>query len=315
MKNILPFVCPHAWPQAQSWVAALQTAMPEEQIILLDELSSTEREACEVAIVANPDPNDLRKLPHLKWVHSVWAGVERLMADLKDNNQLKVVRLIDPQLADTMAEAVLAWTLYLHRDMPRYAKQQREKHWLEHEYTPAEEKTVSILGLGALGLAAATRLNMAGFNLCGWSRTPKSIANVQCYHGDTGLLEMLAKTDYLICLLPLTPQTNNLINQDVFFALKKGASLINFGRGPIVDDHALQQALENGHLAHAVLDVFKQEPLHTDSWHWIHPNVTVLPHISAPTNRKTASKIVAQNIQQYRFDGTIPECVDRIIGY
>ncbi|WP_111895319.1 2-hydroxyacid dehydrogenase [Acinetobacter sp. MB5] len=315
MKNVLPFVCPHSWPQAQSWIAALQAAMPKEQVVLLDELDIAEREACEVAIVANPDPNDLKLLPNLKWVHSVWAGVERLMADLQSNHQLKVVRLVDPQLAATMAEAVLAWTLYLHRDMPLYAKQQREKHWLEHEYIPAEEKMVSILGLGELGLAAASKLSGAGFKVCGWSRTAKSIPDIQCYHGDNGLLDMLAKTDFLVCLLPLTPQTKNLINKNVFSALKKHASFINFGRGPIVDDHALQQSLESGCLAHAVLDVFNQEPLTQDSWHWTHQNITVLPHISAPTNRKTASAIVAHNIDEYRVNGTIPKFVDRVTGY
>lgn len=315
MKNILPFVCPHAWSQAQLWVSALQAAMPEEHIVLLNELNIKERTACEVAIVANPDPNDLKQLPNLKWVHSVWAGVERLMADLDHNPQLKVVRLIDPQLAATMAEAVVAWTLYLHRDMPLYAKQQRNKQWLEHEYTPAEEKTVSILGLGELGLAAAMKLKAVGFKVCGWSRSQKSIDNIQCYYGDNGLLEMLAKTDFLICLLPLTPQTKNLINHNFFSMLKKQASLINFGRGAIIDDDALKQTLDFEHLAHAVLDVFHQEPLSQDSWHWTHQNITVLPHISAPTNRKTASAIVAKNIQQYRINGTIPKYVDRKTGY
>lgn len=315
MKNVIPFICPRSWPQTQTWVAALQEAIPEEHIVLLDELDMAAREACDVAIVANPDPEDLKMLPHLKWVHSVWAGVERLMADLPGSNELKVVRLIDPQLAGTMAEAVLAWTLYLHRDMPRYARQQQAKQWLEHEYTRAEEKTVAILGLGTLGLAAATRLNAAGFEVCGWSRTPKSVPDIKCYNGDQGLFDMLAQTDILVCLLPLTPQTKNLVNKNVFRSLKKHASFINFGRGPIVDDAALREALDDGHLAHAVLDVFHHEPLPSDSWHWTHQNVTVLPHISAPTNRKTASAIVAENIRQYRANGSILKFVNRETGY
>lgn len=316
MKKVLPFVCPRSWPQAQQWISALQAAMPEEQVVLLDELDLIARETCDVAIVANPDPNDLKMLPNLKWVHSVWAGVERLMTDLQDHQQLNVVRLVDPQLAATMAEAVLAWSLYLHRDMPLYVRQQREKQWLEHEYIRAEEKVVSILGLGTLGLAAASRLQAAGFNVCGWSRTAKSVPNIQCYHGDNGLKDMLQQTDYLVCLLPLTPQTQNLVNEQVFKSLKKQASFINFGRGRIVDDHALRQALDQGYLSHAVLDVFHSEPLSSDSWHWTHQNVTVLPHISAPTNRETASAIVAENIRKYRADGRCtPKFVDRVTGY
>lgn len=315
MKKILPFICPHSWPQAQKWILALQEAMPEEHVILFDELDPKDYSMCDVAIVANPDPKDLKKLANLKWVHSVWAGVEKLVEDFKAHNSVQIVRLVDAQLSRTMSEAVLAWTLYLHRDMHYYAQQQIQKIWSPNEYTPAEEKTVTLLGLGELGSDAAMRLASCGFNVCGWSRTSKNVPHIDCYSGHDGLEKVLAKTDIMICMLPLTPQTKGLIDTIFFASLRKNSSFINFSRGSIVNDLALRDALDSGHLKHAVLDVFNKEPLSTDSWHWSHPNVTVLPHISAPTNRLTASAIVAENVKKYRKDLTIPKSVDLKKGY
>lgn len=288
--------------------------MPDEHVVSLEELDNAARAACDIAIVANPQPDDLRILPNLKWVHSVWAGVERLVADFA-HSELKIVRLIDSQLAETMSEAVLAWTMYLRRDMPRYAKQQAARQWLAHDYVRAEDKTVSVLGLGALGAAATAKLYAAGFKVCGWSRTRKALPNVECYAGNDELLSVLARTDILVCLLPLTPQTKGIVDANAIGALREHASLINFARGPIVEDATLHTALDKGLLAHAVLDVFNEEPLDQNAWQGTHPSVTVLPHISAPTDRRTASAIVATNIRQYRTTGILPTTVDRETGY
>lgn len=311
---MLPFVAPPGAHAQAEWLDALQAAMPGETVVPLAEMDEAARQACTVAIVANPRPEDLRLLPNLQWVHSVWAGVERMLADLKDID-LKVVRLVDPQLATTMAEAVLAWTLYLHRDMPRYASLQRERQWQPLDYVRPQDKTVSLLGLGALGEAAAQRLLAAGFKVQGWSRTLRSLDGVSCFAGEEGLAQMLAGTDILVCLLPLTPETRGLLNETTLGQLKRSAALINFARGAVVDDEALRRALDAGTVAHAVLDVFSIEPLPPESWHWTHSAVTVLPHISAPTDRQTASRIVAGNIAAYRRDGTIPAWVDRGRGY
>ncbi len=313
-QSMLPFVCAPGYPQAQAWIAALQQAMPAERVVALDTLDAAQRAACEVAIVANPQPAELRTLPHLRWVHSVWAGVERLVGDLGGSG-LPIVRLVDPQLADTMAEAVLAWTLYLHRGMPRYARQQAARQWLAHDGVHARDRTVSLLGLGALGEAAAQRLLGAGFQVRGWSRTRKQLPGVHCHAGGDELQAMLARTDILVCLLPLTPQTQGIVGAQALAGLPAGASLINFARGPIVDDAALRAALDSGHLEHAVLDVFAQEPLPESAWQWTHPAVTVLPHISAPTDRATASAIVAGNIRRWRATGQMPQAVDMARGY
>ncbi len=314
MPHLLPFIGSTSPAETQRWIHALQAAMPQERVVPLSALDAAARESCEVAVVANPHPEDLRTLPRLKWVHSVWAGVERLIAGLQDLD-IRIVRLVDPQLAATMAEAVLAWTLYLHRDMPRYARQQAARQWIEQDYLRPERKTVSILGLGALGIASAASLRQAGFQVCGWSRTPKELPGVTAFTGEAGLHAMLARTNILVCLLPLTPHTRGLIDAQALRALPPRASLINFGRGAIVDALALREALDAGHLAHAVLDVFEREPLPQDAWEWSHPAVTVLPHISGPTDYDTASAIVAGNVLAYRAEGILPQAVDRQRGY
>jgi glyoxylate/hydroxypyruvate reductase A len=314
ISPVIPFVCNRGDANTEVWVAALQRAIPEARIVSFDALTAEEKTQCTVAIVANPSAAELLQLTGLRWVHSVWAGVEGLVHALS-NTPITIVRLVDSALADTMAEAVLAWTLYLHRDMPAYAQQQRERRWQQHPYVRPQDRTVSLLGLGVLGEAAAKRLSSAGFRLCGWSRTRKSLQDVECFAGEDGLQAMSAQTDVLVCLLPLTPQTHGLVDAQRLRWLRRGASLINFARGRIVNDDDLRTALDEGQVAHAVLDVFDIEPLPADRWQWTHPRVTVLPHCSAPTNRETASRIVAERIRAYLASGVIPPGVDPGKGY
>ncbi|MBB5393296.1 MULTISPECIES: glyoxylate/hydroxypyruvate reductase A [unclassified Herbaspirillum] len=310
----IPFVSQGDVAAVQAWLKALRAAMPGECVVEMGELNAAQRAQCKLAVVANPDPAELKRLPQLEWVHSVWAGVERLVEDLGDSS-LQLTRLVDPRLAATMAEAVLAWTLYLHRDMPLYAQRQRSRLWQAEQYVLPEQRTVGILGLGALGEAAAEALLQARFKVCGWSRKRRELAGVRTFSGEPGLAEMLAMSDILVCLLPLTGDTRGLLNAQRLALLPPQAQLINFARGPIVDDQALRAALDARALRHAVLDVFATEPLPVDSWHWDHPDVTVLPHCSAPTNRETASAIVAGNVRHYRQTGEIPANVDMRRGY
>lgn len=319
MNLDIPFLCAPHYAFGRQWLEALNDQFAAThsrvRIVSIDAMSEAERLQCKVAIVANPNPTDLNRLPALVWVHSVWAGVERLLAEVA-NPQIGIVRLVDPQLADTMAEAVLAWTLYLHRDMPYYAGRQQKKDWAPLDYRPASQKHVGILGLGELGMSAAQRLQQAGFNVSGWSRTSKPAPpGIATLSGQDGLLRLLGQSDIVVCLLPLTQQTNGLLNLERLSVMRADAGLINFARGPLIDDDALHDALNRGAIRHVVLDVFEREPLGEDAWQWIHPRVTVLPHISAPTNRRSASEIVARNIQRYLTDGTIPSCVDRKSGY
>lgn len=314
MNTTIPFVARTDEDDRDAWLEALGSAMPACRIRPFSELSAEERGAASVAIVADPDPADLALLPELEWIHSLWAGVERIVAELPVDGP-KIVRLEDPQMAKTMAEAVLAWTLYLHRDMPRYRRQQDARVWKMHDLPLPSHRTVGILGLGNLGRVAAGRLLEQDFSVCGWSRSGTMMDGVETFSGSDGLGHVLAKSDIIVVLMPLTPETSGLLDAGRLSAMKHGASLINFARGPIVDSDALLEQLDRGHLDHAVLDVFDREPLPQDSPFWTHPAVTVLPHISGPTNRTTASAIVADNIAAYLETGRIPDSVDRARGY
>lgn len=314
MHRIIPFVSRGSQAEVAVWLEALRNAMSGFGIDELDTLSQSARIEAEVAIVADPAPADLERLPNLRWVQSLWAGVERIVAELPES-EMKIVRLEDPQMARTMAEAVLAWTLYLHRDMPRYRQQQMNGIWQDHPVRLPSERTIGLLGLGQLGRAAATKLLEQNFTVCGWSRTPSKIEGVTAHSGPVGLKAVLSNSDIIVILMPLTAQTRSLINADALSTMKKGACLINFARGAIIDDAALLSALDNGHLDHVVLDVFDQEPLARSSPYWSHPSVTVLPHVSAPTTRSTASAIAAANIARFYQTGDIPNAVDRSRGY
>lgn len=311
---MIPFISRASLSEQNTWITHLSAAMPDEVIVPFDDLTAEQKLQCDVAIVANPDPNDLLALPSLKWVHSVWAGVERMMNELS-SPPFSIVRLVDANLANTMSEAVLAWTLYLHRDMPIYAKQQIKQSWLQQPMVLAQERRIGVLGLGELGRVSAQRLVANGFSVAGWSRHSKQIEDIECFHGEDGLALLLKQTDILVCLLPLTAETKGLLGQQNLSFLPVGASLINFARGPIIDDDALLRKLESGEVSHAVLDVFAQEPLPESHPYWGHDSVTVLPHISAPTHPISASEIVANNIKQYRLTGTIPPAVDPVRGY
>jgi len=313
-QKVIPFVGQIPQHELEDWISLLSEKLPAETIRPYADLTAEEKKVAEIAIVANPDPEEVAELTSLKWVHSVWAGVEKLLSELGDR-PFEIVRLVDPELARTMADAVLSWTLYLHRNMPGYAALQKQKKWAELPYIKASEKTVGILGLGNLGIEAAHVLNSFGFNVAGWSRSPKDVKDVRCFAGEDGLKEIFKKSDILISLLPLTPQTRGLLSSDFFSLCKNGSGFINFGRGAVVNSKALLAALDNGHVAHAVLDVFEAEPLPQNDPFWTHDKVTVLPHISAPTDMGTASAIVASNLHTFRKTGALPPTVDKKRGY
>ncbi|MEY3435252.1 MAG: hypothetical protein RLZZ195_744, partial [Pseudomonadota bacterium] len=296
------------------WLKILKKKLPKERIVKFSNLKKSDYKKIDVAIVANPNPTEVKKLVNLKWIQSVWVGVEKLVESFK-SEKVKIVRLVDPEMNRTMSEAVLSWVLYLHRDMHFYQVQQNKRVWKEADYIKPSKKIVSIIGLGELGSASAAKLIENGFNVCGWSRGKKNIKKVKSFTGELGLKNMLKQTDILVCLIPLTRKTKYLLNYKTLSYLKKGASIINFARGAIINAKDLVKHLNSGRIKHAVLDVFEQEPLPKTSILWKHKNVTVLPHISAHTDMDTASSIVSKNIKMYRLKNRIPKSVDMVRGY
>jgi glyoxylate/hydroxypyruvate reductase len=314
MKSIVPFISMLPKADIDQWLKILKKKLPKERIVKFSNLKKSDYKKIDVAIVANPNPNEVKKLVNLKWIQSVWVGVEKLVESFK-GEKVKIVRLVDPEMNRTMSEAVLSWVLYLHRDMHFYQVQQNKRVWKEADYIKPSKKIVSIIGLGELGSASAAKLIENGFNVCGWSRGKKNIKKVKSFTGELGLKNMLKQTDILVCLIPLTRKTKYLLNYKTLSYLKKGASIINFARGAIINAKDLVKHLNSGRIKHAVLDVFEQEPLPKTSILWKHKNVTVLPHISAHTDMDTASSIVCKNIKMYRLKNRIPKSVNMVRGY
>lgn len=314
MNKIIPFISDSDDQSKALWQDYLQKEMSEYQIVLFENLSPYQIQNAEVAIVANPKPADMALMPNLVWVQSLWAGVEKLLQDIPDAS-FDIVRMVDPKMAETMALSVLAWTLYLHKNMPVYQQQQIQKYWKQHIEMPPEEKNVAVLGLGNLGLFSVLKLQENGFNVLGWARSKKEIQGVTTYYGDEGLNQILKAADIVICLLPLTPETNNLLNKKKLDLLRPTSALINFARAKIIDYQYLLEKIEKSELSHAVLDVFETEPLGGDSILWDNPNITILPHISGPTNMKSASKIALKNIDEYYKKKGAPAFVDKSNGY
>jgi glyoxylate/hydroxypyruvate reductase A len=314
MNQYCPFIHQLSTEEERKWLDKLNDKLTNISVVNANELSNAEKKMCKVAIVANPNPMDLSEYPQLVWIQSLWAGVERLVAEL-EKPSFAIARLVDPMLATTMSEAVLAWTLYLHRDMPKYLAQQKLAIWQSLDYKSANERHIGILGLGELGKCSAQALVKNGFMVSGWSNTQKNIESVDCHSTQKGLEKLIAQVDIIVCLLPLTTDTRELINRELLAKMKQGTSIINFARGPIVNHNDLIEKLNTRHIEHAVLDVFEQEPLNKNNELWLHPNVTVLPHISAPTHIESASNIVAQRIDEFVFSGELPECIDMKKGY
>jgi len=329
-NTIIAFISQLPISEQEAWITQLSQQLPNEHIILSKRLTKEQQEQCVIAIVANPDPQEVIRFKHLIWCQSLWAGVDALVtafSPLIDNNvfnhkvdrtagiHFKLSRLIDERLAQTMSEAVLTWTLFLHRSMHQYQQQQNKALWRPITYKLASECTVGILGLGALGQTSALRLKANGFNVLGWSRNAKAIKGVFCLSGAQGLKELAQRSNIIVCLLPLTAQTQYLIDREFLKELPAQACIINFARGGIINNNDLLNFLTKSSFSHAVLDVFEQEPLAIESELWQHQQITVLPHISAPTNMFTASSIVANNINHYRATGQLPVCIDLAQGY
>jgi len=214
-----------------------------------------------------------------------------------------------------MGQAALTWSLYLYRNIPEYAQQQRNKVWQPLPYEPIANTRVSVLGAGELGVVACKALTRQGFSVNCWSRSEKKIAGVKHFSGEQALISMLAQTDILLCLLPLTEQTRGLLNKQMLSHLPVGGKFINFARGPIVNHPDLIELLDTGHINFAVLDVFEREPLPVDDVLWQHPKIAILPHISATTSLQSAAQVVAANIEHYRATGNLPVSVDFTRGY
>jgi glyoxylate/hydroxypyruvate reductase A len=261
-----------------------------------------------------PPDNIMAQFPNLELLISVGAGVDQFDFS-KLPPELPIVRMVEPGIVDGMVEYVSMAVLALHRDLVPYIAQQREQVWKQIRVWPASTRRVGVLGLGMLGEAACRKLGGFGFQLAGWSRSQRMIDGVTCFAGVEELPDFLARSDILVCLLPLTGETRGMLGADLFARLPRGAKLVNSGRGGHLDQDALLAALDSGQISAAVLDVTTPEPLPAGHALWNHPRVLITPHIASMTQPETAVDVVLDNLRRHRAGEPLLGLVDRRRGY
>jgi glyoxylate/hydroxypyruvate reductase len=299
---------------AKRWQKALNAELPDLDFRLWPD-GVGDKADIEYALVWGPKRGALKAFPNLKAIFSLGAGVDHLMGDSDLPDDVPVVRLVDPALTVGMSEYVLYWVLHFHRRMGDYMRQSRKGEWKKLAQVGPKQRRVGIMGLGVIGSDAARKLRALDFDVAGWTRAHMSLPGVPTFDGRLGLKDFLARAEIVVCLLPLTPETQGILDAEAFAEMPEGGVVINGARGGHVVDDDLIAALDSGHLKAAVLDVFRTEPLPEDHPFWAHPKVTVTPHVASLTTPETAAKSVADNIRRIRKGRPPAPLVDRQKGY
>ena len=278
------------------WLEEFKARIPELEIRVWPDLGNTDD--IEFALVWDLPHGQLRRLHNLRLIISLGAGVDHLFADPNLPRNMPIARVGDWNLTQRMTEYVLLHVLRYHRQLPTYESQQREARWTELLQPAAADRRVGIMGFGVLGGDVGQKLLSLGFDVAAWSRRPKSIDNVESFHGPDGLSPFLDATEILVCLLPITPQTAGIIDARTLAALPQGACIINVARGEHVVEEDLLAALDSGHIAGATLDVFHEEPLPPEHPFWHHPRVTVTPHAASFSDPRSVLTQVIENLRR-----------------
>jgi glyoxylate/hydroxypyruvate reductase len=295
------------------WKPQLARLMPELETRVWPEIG--DRRSIDYALVWRPEPGLLASLPNLKLILSLGAGVDHILCDPQLPREVPIARLVDPYMTDAMSEYVALQVLRLHRRDLDYRAQQEAAIWRELEHKNAAERPVGILGFGEMGQDAGRKLKGLGFDVAFWSRTDRAVGGFAGYAGQAGLSALLARSDILVCLLPLTAETEGILNAGTFALLPRGAGLINAARGAHLVDEDLVPALDSGQLSAAVLDVFRDEPLPPGHPFWRHPRIIVTPHVAALTNPPTAAPVILDNIRRFEAGLPLLNRIDRERGY
>ena len=304
---------------AEPWVEALQDELPHFDVRPIEAVDDAGR--VHYAAAWRHKPGALRNLPSLQAIFSLGAGVDHLLADPSLPAGIPLIRVVDPDLTGRMSEWVVLNVLLHHRQVRLYDWHQHERLWAEDSFQPAaKDVRVGIMGLGVLGGDAAVKLAMIGFDVAGWSRSPKRLDGIATFAGAAELDAFLGRTQILVVMLPLTPNTRSILDHALFNRLARdshygGPILINAGRGGLQNEADILAALDDGTLRAASLDVFETEPLPADSPLWRHPAVTVTPHNAAISSPGATAAFIAGEIDHLEAGGAPRHCVERDRSY
>ena len=297
----------------EPWVREFAALTPQVETVAWKEGAALP--PCDYAVVWSPTPALLDQLAHVRAIFLMGAGVDALLKLGDALPPVPIVRLGDAGMGVQMAEYVAHAVLRYYRHFDDYEEQARHGVWDPLPLTPKEEFTVGIMGLGRLGMPVVEAMRLFGFPVRGWSRTPKDLPGVECFHGADGLDAFLRGTRVLVCMLPLTPETSNLLDRHNLGKLLPNAYLINVSRGAILAEPDLMTLIRSGHIAGATLDVFRHEPLPAPHPFWNEPRIAITPHISALTMRHDAVRQIADKIAKLESGQPVGDIVDRDLGY
>ena len=307
---VLSLICPTKDPAP--WVAAIKAIAPDMDLRVWPD--DGDQADVTFTLVWSQPQGLFSQYPNLQVIASMGAGVDSLLQDASIPAQAKVVRMVDPRLVSQMGDYVLAAVLNHVRQFPDYAQYQQQHQWQPIQPRNIDSVTVGVMGLGQIGSAVATRLSQLGFKVVGWSRRERSVANVQVFSGQQ-LSDFLAISEILICLLPLTAETENVLNVDTLGQLPQGAYVVNVARGNHLVEADLLSLIDHHHLAGACLDVFRQEPLPQEHPFWSHPKITITPHIASLTDPVSVAPQIIDNYRRMAAGQPLLNQVDIQQGY
>lgn len=299
--------------QAQIWSDGLSRLLGDIEFRVFPDVGDPAR--VDVALAWKAPHGALAGFPNLRLICSLGMGVDHLLEDPRLPANVPIARLVDANMVEQMSEYVLYGVLHFHRRFDVYGRYQRERQWQELPLPHTALRRVGIMGIGEIGTDCARKVAALGFPVRGWSRSPKAIPAVKCYAGPSELPAFLRETDILVSVLPLTENTQNIVNARTLALLPKGAYFINVARGGLLCEKDLLTALDSGQLEGALLDVTAQEPLPEASPLWAHPKVLLTPHIAGLTNPATAVHPIADNIRRLADGRPLLHLVDRDRGY
>ncbi|TQD39817.1 2-hydroxyacid dehydrogenase [Haloflavibacter putidus] len=296
-----------------AWVEALKQQDEKLQVEVYPQ--DTQREKTEFILTWNPPREVFQNYPNLKVVASMGAGVKHIFNNSTIAENVVVTKVEDKQLEKDLGIFVLTSCLNHLRDISFYYTKQQESEWKPIKYVRPEETCVGILGFGTIGQAVGETLYKSDFKVIGYANSNKNHKNIKTFVGKDAFTEFLQQCDILVCLLPLTKETQGILSASLFKQLKKGAYLINVGRGAHLKENDLLEAINNQQLSGAALDVFQEEPLPQEHIFWSHPKITITPHIASVTHPKRVSKQIVENYDRMQSEEKILYQIDKQKGY